>query len=358
MWKKLKEAEPISKSLLWRLFPFLFLSAIINCFPNSKSKGLSKYWITQIFLYKQSEMTPSLYGGKSMSVWLWETTNILNTNDSINDSVILNVNQLIQFCEQKQITSIYLQINRDIPFVQYRYLVNRLSQQILYKNGSPYTISVQALDGAPNWVVLEGETRKNAFWQWVINYQNSSNEKEKFSGIHLDVEPHTGALWQNNEADGVLAYQNFINDFKSRINESNNDYSLNMDLAVDIPFWYDSIEYNNIYGQGNLAEWVYEQIPMVTIMAYRDSVTELNEGVFGVAKKELMFGKKFNRQTIIGLETSEQIPNYISFFEEGEIKMLEVINGTVKVIDQDIDTKNSKYSFAIHDYENWKSLTK
>lgn len=299
----------------------------------------------------RAPVTP-LYGGKAAGTWLWDTTSILSTGNKLTNADKANVSTLIQFCKDKQVTEVYLQINRDIPVAKYQYLVSTLAATSVATGSTRSPIAVQALDGASNWTVAAGEARKNAFMDWVFAYQKAATAAQRFSGIHFDVEPYTAQLWKDDLAAGILAYQDFVTDVKNRIAAKKASEGLDLSMTVDIPFWYDERLYNNSYGSGNLAEWVYQNVPVVAIMSYRDT----SGSMFDVAKNELAYGVLYGKRTIIGAETSQQDPTYVSFYEEGEAIMRTELNRVVTAISLDSSTAGARYSFGIHDYKNWKSL--
>ncbi|MFZ6873214.1 hypothetical protein ACO0LF_14250 [Undibacterium sp. Di27W] len=296
--------------------------------------------------------TTPLYSNKTAGTWLWDTTSVLSNSNKLTTADKTQVNALIQFCKDKQVTEVYLQINRDIPVSKYQYLVSTLNAAMVTIGDTSTPISVQALDGASNWVVAAGEARKNAFLDWVFAYQQMATVAQRFSAIHFDVEPYTAEPWKSDLAAGVLAYQNFVTNTKNRIATKSASLGWNINMVVDIPFWYDERQYNNSYGSGNLAEWVYQNVPIVAIMSYRDT----SGPIFDFIKNELAYGVTYNRRTIVGAETSQQEPSYVSFYEEGEAIMRTELNRVVTAISLNSSTAGAQYSFGIHDYTNWKSM--
>lgn len=300
--------------------------------------------------------TTPLYSGKTAATWLWDVRSILSNGTRITTTDKSRIDALIKFCQQKQITEIFLQINRDISIVKYQFLIASLSAAQVKIGSNVFAVKVQALDGASNWVTAEGDLRKNAFFEWVFAYQKSASATQRFTAIHLDVEPYTGELWRSNLAAGILAFQDFVIDAKTRIANKNLSDQLNLGMVVDIPFWYDERLFSNRFGTGNLAEWVYQTVPAVAIMAYRDTATGPNSGIVNIASTELRYGQLYGKPTYIGVETSLQDLSYVSFYEEGEAKMRQVLNSCVTSFASNSATASASYSFAIHDFANWKAL--
>ncbi len=289
------------------------------------------------------------------ATWLWDVTSILNTKSKLSSTEKTNVSNLIAFCKQKGITDIYLQINRDVPKAKYQYLVSQLSAARVTIGANSLPILVQALDGSDTWITPDGDARRIAFFDWVTSYQTVAKTAQRFSGIHLDVEPYTNALWTSNQAAAILAYQNFVKDTLTRIATAN-AVGLNLGLMFDIPFWYDEITYNNSYGSGNIAEWMYQNVPAVAIMSYRDALDSNYGGMWSVSQTELAYSKTYGKKTVISGEVSLQDPTYISFYEEGQAAMLNVFAGMTTRIAGDTTTSGVNFGFAVHDYKNWKTM--
>lgn len=293
---------------------------------------------------------------QAKATWLWNTTSILTTKSTISTAEKTNVKNLIAFCKQKWVTEIYLQINRDIPKSKYQYLVSQLKSASVTAGNTTQPILVQALDGSSTWITPDGDLRKNAFFDWVISYQTAATTSQRFSGIHLDVEPYTNPLWDSDLAAGILAYQNFVVDAKTLVDTANTSGNLGLELMFDIPFWYDGKTYTNTYGSGNLAEWMYQTVPAVAIMSYRDSLDGNYGGMWSVSQTELAYGKTYGKKTIISAEVLLGNPTYISFYEEWEAAMLNVLSGMVARISSDPTTSGKNYGFAVHDYKSWKII--
>ena len=101
-------------------------------------------------------------------------------------------------------------------------------------------------------------------FNWLHTYNENSTESEQFSGVHLDVEPYLNSGWSLHQAQTIESYQALI------MKASEKASQLQLTLEVDMPFWFDEVQYNNQFGKGLLADWVIDHTDSVTIMAYRD----------------------------------------------------------------------------------------
>ncbi|GGB62837.1 amidase [Fictibacillus barbaricus] len=226
---------------------------------------------------------------KDRATWLWNPWIIVNDESGT-----------LAFLESKQLTKVYVQIDRDVPMNVYRSFIEKAAT-----NG----MKVYALDGSPQWVAPKGYLSQDQLMNWLGSYQNGSTSLQQFSGIHLDVEPYLYSGWANNRAETVKSYQSLL----TRAKEDSD--ALNLQLEADLPFWFDEISYKNIYGRGILAEWVISKTNSVTLMAYRDS----SSMIIDLVKNEVAYSSKYGKNLLVGVETGQTNEgNQITFFEEGE----------------------------------------
>ncbi|GFP74554.1 amidase [Clostridium fungisolvens] len=265
---------------------------------------------------------------KQNSTWLWDTQQIVKNSDNI-----------LNFAVANNVKNIYLQVNYSLNLDYYKSFIKKASSK---------NISVQALDGDPDWVSDGGVYKQQQFFDWVTKYQKSALANEKFNGVHLDVEPYLNTQYSQN-MNGVLAnYQSLL------LNAVSNTNALGIQLAIDIPFWFDGVTYNTKYGTGNLAEWIIKNVKNVVIMAYRDTAAGTN-GIISVVSKELSLGKQYGTTVTVGVETQKSSEgDNISFYEEGQAYMNQELNKVYTSY-----SGNSSFGgFAIHHIMSWMVLRK
>lgn len=259
------------------------------------------------------------------STWLWDTNQIVTNREAI-----------LEFLENKQVSHVYLQINRSINVDQYKQFI---------KEASARQIKVYALDGAPEW----GPSSKafTNFLNWVSAYQTSAAEGEKFSGIHLDVEPYLTSQWTTNYSGAVLKYQNVI------LTAANTAKTLGIPFAADIPFWFDEMNVKNKYGKGNLAEWVIKNTSEITIMAYRDKAVGPN-GIIELAKYEMNLAASLNKGVTIAVETMNlgSSDGFLTFYEEGQNAM----DQELALVSDAYKDYSSFKGVAVHHVGSWMEL--
>lgn len=262
------------------------------------------------------------------STWLWDTSQIVKSPDKI-----------IKFLSTNNVKVLYLQIDYDLKPDDYRDFIRKASIK---------GISVHALDGSPQWISDVGNNKQKAFFDWLAKFQNSSSIKERFQGVHLDVEPYLNPDYNTNKSKVLENYQNLL------LNAISRSKYLGLSLSVDIPFWFDGINYNNKYGTGTLGEWIIKNVKSVVVMAYRDTAAG-DDGIISAVSRELVLGKKYNADITIAVETQKSDEgNFVSFYEEGANYMCEELHKVYSVY-----KGNSSFNgFAIHHLLSWMKLQK
>lgn len=252
------------------------------------------------------------------STWLWDTEKMMNE-------------EIVQFLIDKELTDVYLQIDASLPNEMYAQFINNMQEA---------NIQVHALDGGPEW----DTTNFDSLWEWLNQYKQQYPDTN-FVAVHLDVEPYLSDLWVDSQEKAVYQYQQFVQYAKLQMQDSN------LKLEVDIPFWYDEVRYNNIYGKGNLAEWVISKVDGVSIMAYRNT----DSAIKSITKNEMNYAKKYRTLVVIGVETIP-FPNepFVTFAAKGEKQMNQALEKIAKHY-----AKNSYFDgVAIHHVDSWQELKK
>ena len=268
---------------------------------------------------------PQVQTQPHLSAWFWHTS-MIETNTS----------DVISFIKQQQIKVLYLQVNPDIQVKSYQNFIEKMSE---------IQVEVHALDGSPLFSSPGKEELLHNFYTWLTTYQEQSEPNQKFKGVHLDVEPYLHSDWQTDRKNAVLHFQHFVLKAKTRAD------LLNLPLTLDIPFWFDEINFTNQYGNGNLAEWIIKKVDAITIMAYRDSSAK----IIPIVAKEIQWANQLGKKVVIGLETYQtEEPPFITFHEEGEAVMKEQF----KHVHQHYVHDPSYAGISIHDIKNWMGMKK
>lgn len=263
---------------------------------------------------------------KTNATWIWNPWSLTSAAGQ---------NKIISFLVKNQVTDVYLQVDQEVARKVYQQFITKATNN---------KISVHALDGAPKWALDGGQSYADSLFQWVKSYQKNSTENQRFTGVHLDVEPYILKEWNTDRADVVLAYQKLI---KRSGQLSNN---LNLEFSIDIPFWFDEITFANTYGKSNLAKWAIKNSDFATIMAYRNAAAGIN-GINALVKTEVQYAKDFGKAINIGVETGESSEGAnISFYEKSKSYMKGELAKVAKAYPQE------NINFAVHYIETWMQM--
>lgn len=268
----------------------------------------------------------SLTNNVNFSTWLWNTSEIINNSDDI-----------INFLVKNNVKVLYLQIDYSINHENYRNFISKATKN---------NIIVEALDGSPDWVSANGTNLQNNFFDWLTIYQKASSLNEQFKGVHLDVEPYLNYNYSNNPNKEIGNYQDFL------LSSKNSCDQLNLNLGIDIPFWFNEVSYNTIYGSGNLTEWIFQNIKTISIMAYRD-IADGDNGINKISETEMNLCQKYNVKATIAVETGN-VPDttFVTFFEEGQSYMYNELNSVYT----NYGTNSYFNGFAIHYLDSWMNM--
>jgi hypothetical protein len=268
-------------------------------------------------------LSNSIYNEKSYGTWMWNTQKIVESPDTI-----------IKLLKDNKFTEVYLQIDQKLDAKYYSHFI---------KNANNNGIKVYALDGDPNWTLKNNRRELENFLNWVVNYNSSKVQDERFVGIHLDVEPYLLSLWKNNKIKVITDYMEYITYLKA-FGAKNG-----LEVAVDIPFWFDEISIPK--QKVNLAEYVISRVDSVNIMAYRDRA----QSIIDIVKNEMNYAKKYNKKVVISVETGNTSEGEnITFYQEGLSFMWNELNE----VDEYYKNSYNNYGFAVHYLENIMNIKK
>jgi hypothetical protein len=109
----------------------------------------------------------------------------------------------------------------------------------------------------------------------IVAFNETLPDGKKLLGIKFDVEPYGSQEWK---AGGDQRSQ-VMRDYLSYLNQVNAYLSMaapGMELAVDVPFWWDKTEFQIVFdGQKKLfVEHVQDRVDWLGIMSYRRDPSE------------------------------------------------------------------------------------
>lgn len=255
------------------------------------------------------------------ATWLWHTSQIVDQSDS-----------LINFLDEKNVSTLYLQVNADIPDDAYQQFIKQASEQ---------NIEVHALDGAPHWATDQYSVQ--SFFRWIEKYQAVSEKNEQFAGIHLDIEPYILPTWDSSLQNTIESYQQNI---RFAAGES---ALLGLHFGIDIPFWFDTTFYTTSMGEGVLSEWLIDQSDSINVMAYRNKANGRN-GMISLAQSEIDYASAAGKKARVAIETSKSSEgDYLSFFGKNNAYM----EKQLWEVEQSFNHSEEFNGIAVHSLESW-----
>ncbi|ARK21254.1 hypothetical protein [Sporosarcina ureae] len=255
------------------------------------------------------------------ATWLWHTSQIVDKSDL-----------LIGFLDQKNVSTLYLQVNADIPDDAYQHFIQKASE---------HNIEVHALDGAPHWATDQDSVQ--SFFRWVEKYQSISDKTEQFAGIHLDIEPYILPTWNSSLQNTIESYQQNI---RFAAGES---ALLGLHFGIDIPFWFDQTFYTTNMGDGILSEWLIDQSDSINVMAYRNKANGRN-GIISLAQSEMDYANAAGKHARVAIETSKSSEgDYLSFFGKSNTYM----ENQLKEVERSFNHSEEFHGIAVHSLESW-----
>ena len=266
-------------------------------------------------------MTPAYAQSPQKATWLWNTQLIVNSTAGI-----------LSFAASQNVTLIYLQVNADLDANVYQHFIAAASAQ---------GITVQALDGAPSWALDSRRHELQATLDWITTYQQGASADEKFSGIHIDIEPYLLPEWRTDQLTVIAGWQHSV---ESVVQAA---HSLHIPASADIPFWLHTLLTAD--KSATLSSWMMQQYDSITIMAYRDSAS----GILDVAEAQLAEGDAVGTPVYVGVETNPTSEgNTITFYEEGAA----YLNNQLARVTKQAGKHDSFAGIAVHDYAGWSTL--
>lgn len=271
---------------------------------------------------------PLLQPQKIKATWLWETSLITKER-----------NEIISFAKKNDVNLIYLQIDKKLPADQYRAFIRAANIE---------KIQIHALGGDPEWAYRRNCDNISELVEWVKNYNRTSSEKERFRGIHVDIEPYLLPEWEERKKIIVRQWMKNMEEF---IIQTKEDPSL--DTSAALPFWLDDVIIPEKSGANRLSEWMIKQLDHVTLMAYRD-FAEGSNGIIDIVEHEIKDADALGKAVVIGVETKKMgKEERISFHDEGMAAMTDQL----ELLHQKMRKHSSFAGVAIHDYVSWRNAS-
>lgn len=157
----------------------------------------------------------------------------------------------------------------------------------------------------------------------VLDYNRAAAPDERFDGANLDIEPHLLAAWSGRKTE-LLAGLVDVSDALMRLKRESGQ-TLAVGLAM--PFWFDGIELEWQGSTKPASEHLQDLYDYVALMDYRDHA-DGPDGLVALARDEMRYGERIGRPVLLGVETSPDALQKVSFHHLGEPGMERALEAT------------------------------
>ena len=214
------------------------------------------------------------------AIWVWETRKYAQ------DSTLWQA--YLKKLQKDGFTDIFLQLlyssDKTIPKNVFGNLVSSCTKQ---------SIKVHALDGNPEMALSKNHSKVLDIIHAVSDYNNAVPPENKFTGIHLDIEPYL--LTTDNPLERKKILRNYIVLLRQCSPVTN---SSSLEFGVSIPFWFDTQWYRG----KSMAHYIIDIVDYTALMNYRTFAFGPN-GALAHSIEEIEYAQTKNKKVFIGLET-------------------------------------------------------
>lgn len=256
--------------------------------------------------------------------WIWDSHIIKQDQEKI-----------ISFAKMKGVTSVYLQVNRDIDPAIYEGFIRKAKSE---------GIQVEALEGRPEWVYKSKQEDIRKFITWVKTYNSIVGPEASFTGLHFDIEPYTLSEWTK---DNKAIIESWMDNLRLIEKETRGS---GLKIAIDVPYWLNTI---NVPGKDySMSAWLLEKFDCLVIMNYRNHAIGSN-GIVENAQAMLREASTLKKKVVVAVETvkSTEGPR-VSFFSMSN----EVMEKELQSAHNQLAHYASYAGFAVHDFKSWQDM--
>ncbi|WP_422406979.1 MULTISPECIES: phage tail spike protein [Gammaproteobacteria] len=234
---------------------------------------------------------------KTKAIWFWQATRIIAEADHI-----------LRIMSKAFITEIYIPYNpTSVANSYYQYFISKAHS---------LGMEVHALQGDKSWALSANRQNAMNVINNILAYNNSSKAEEKFDAIHFDVEPYLMPEWTSTKPEII---KQWIDNSDAWIEAVHNG---GLKMGGSFAFWIDNPDSVGQFmppeyaGKG-LHEVFIEKYDYYATMSYRDVATG-SPSIVSFSKTEVDYATTIqNKKVIVGIETTKQAEENISFYKKG-----------------------------------------
>lgn len=253
------------------------------------------------------------------------------------DSHIIKQDQakMISFAKMKGVTSIYLQVDRDIDPAIYEGFIRKAKSE---------GIQVEALEGRPEWVYESKQEDIRNFIAWVKTYNFAVGPEGSFTGLHFDIEPYALSEWTKHNKAILESWMDNMRLIEKETKGSG------LKISMDVPYWLNTI---HVPGKNySMSAWMLEKFDCLVIMNYRNHALG-NNGIVENAQVMLREASTLKKKIVVAVET-------VKSTEGPRVSFYSISN---KVMEKELQSAHNQLAhyasyagFAIHDFKSWQDM--
>ena len=197
-----------------------------------------------------------------LGMWVWKQIHLESAEAC---------SELLDFCEREEITHIdqHVSINKGM-------LLNAEALRNFIIKAADHGISVNALRGDKAMFFARNHEHTMAAVQTIVAFNETLPNGKKLLGIKFDVEPYGSKEWKSGGDQRRQVMRDYLS-YLDQVNAYLSTVAPEMELAVDVPFWWDKTEFQFVFdGQEKLfVEHVLDRVDWLGIMSYRRDPSEI-----------------------------------------------------------------------------------
>jgi hypothetical protein len=239
------------------------------------------------------------------AIWTWEPESYRMLEDDA------YAGETIAFLKAKQIQTVYLYADawhgRNLV-ATHPQLVRKLLRRMRKEGITAHALIGSAYLNTERWVLPQHQHNVLASVQRIVDYNAQAGPDERFTGINLDIEPHILDEWDRDKDQLMLQFLDMGKAIMDKVRASGQ----RLPVGPAIPFWLDGMQGSWRGARKPISEHVQDVFDYVALMDYRDRALG-PDSITSHAANELAYGRKIGRTVMIGIETTPNDIQKVSF---------------------------------------------
>lgn len=239
------------------------------------------------------------------AIWIWEAESfaMLDQREAADSA--------LEFFNAHGITTLYLYADAfkgRNPIADDPVRVRRLIKRMHGQGKQVYALLGSAYLHTERYILPAYRKAAVAMVRRVLDYNAGSAPDERFDGINLDIEPHLLDEWPAKKFSLLRGFLDMSADIMALKRASGQS----LQIGPAIPFWWDGIVMDWQERQRPVSEHTQDLYDYVALMDYRDHA-DGGDGIISHAADEMAYGAKIGKRVLLGVETTPNDIQKVSF---------------------------------------------